>query len=133
MSILDMVKEGKTPTPKKVAKAWTIETGRSGAQTQINTWVGTKTGKNCDGSGFTPELNDKGKPKRVTNICFEVDGAWYIKIPYGTKTLLQGGISAKNQADAIDVAKQAYKDIGDGLLDDRIKKAYEESKADRKK
>ena len=126
MGFKDTVTVGKAPAPVKVSKPWEVEVeGRKGAQTQINTWVGTKTGKNCDGSEFKAELNDNGKPKRVTNICWEAEGKWWMKLPYGTQTILEGSIQAKNEAEAINQAKLAYKAISDGEFDEEIKTAYQ--------
>jgi hypothetical protein len=134
MTIFDLITEElKAPAPKKASKPWSVEDeGRTGAVTMIDKWVGSKTGKRCDGSKFVAELNDKGKPKNPQQVCFkDNDGNWYIKIPYGTKVIFEAGLKAKNEADAINSAKEAYKNIADGLLDDRIKKAYNLMKEER--
>lgn len=131
MGFIDTVKLGKAPPPLKVAKPWSVEDqGRTGAKTQINAWVGKETGKDCDGNKWVPEMNDQGKPKRVTTICWtRGDGKFWMKIPYGTQTILEGEINAKNEAEAINQAKLAYKAIDDGEFDQLITTAYKKMRS----
>ena len=132
MGFIDTVKLGKAPPPLKVAKPWSVEDqGRTGAKTQINAWVGKETGKDCDGNKWVPEMNDQGKPKRVTTICWtRGDGKFWMKIPYGTQTIAEGSIDhAKNEADAINEAKLAYKAIADGEFDQEITTAYKKMRS----
>ena len=137
VGFLDQIDTSTFKRAAKPSKDWQGEVeGRAGVKKPINNWVGKVTGIDCEGEKWDPNakenLNDKDEPKRVDNVFFEVDGEWMCSVQYGTKRLAQGAVpSVTNIDEAVEGAKQIYKDADSGLYDKLIKQAYDQMAKER--
>jgi len=107
---------------KKEPVPWSIEVGRVGAQGPIDDWVGKVTGVRIDGSTWERTMGKNGKDAKVNDVLYQVDDNWMIAIRYGTQIMYSAQMDeVKDIDEAVNLAKEVYKEIGNKEWDDDIR------------